>query len=68
MFNHTPQRVGKHLPPVHPPTWCVEGGQECDVAVANANGVLDKQVGETVGKPPAQVSGWKGGWVGGWKG
>lgn len=34
-------------------TWLVEGGQERDVAVADADGILDKQVGEAVSKAPA---------------
>ena len=37
----------------HARAWVVEGGEEGDVAVADAHRVLDKQVGEAVGKPPA---------------
>lgn len=39
-----------------PRTRRVEGGQEGDVAVADADRVLDKQVGEAVGKAPAKRS------------
>lgn len=34
----------------------VEGGQEGDVSVADADGVLDKEVREPVGKPPARAA------------
>lgn len=37
--------------------WRVERGQEGDVPVADADGVLDKQVGEAVGKPPEEAGG-----------
>lgn len=39
--------------PTHQPTRRVEGGEEGDVAVADADRVLDKEVGEPVGKAPA---------------